>query len=293
MKNRLYRGWIYVYVNKINGKRYVGQTTNLKRRINEHNRSKEVDRCLLDKAILKYGKENFKVIVLTCFCSTSVKITQAKLNDLEVFWIEQLHTYVNDYPDQGYNLTLGGNQGALGYKHTEESRAKMSVAKKGKHFTNAGSFIKGQEGTWKGKHHSEETKRKLSEIKKAQCNDPEYIEKLKERLKEYWSTHESTCKGIKYSEERKQQMSQMFKGKPNPKNSGSGNGMYGKPAPNRRPVLQFDENWNLIKEWPGAGVAEKELSITNITRSCKNIGKKAGGFLWRYKDEYENEKNIN
>lgn len=282
---KIYKGWIYLYTNLINNKKYVGHTNDLKRRISEHNRCKCINTSLLEKAILKYGIENFKIEVIYCFCCSNLKITKTKLDDLEILYIAKYHTYVHDYPNEGYNLTKGGSNN-IGFRHSDEAKKKMSKAKKGKHFTNDGSFKKGHIPWSKGKEMSDETKKKVSETKKNQWTDPKYREKLSKASKAYWATHESPCKGIKYSEERKRQMSLISKGKPNPKNSGSGNGMYGKPAPNRRPVIQLNENLEFVKEWPGAGVAEKELNITNITRACKN-GKHAGGYYWKYKNEYK------
>ena len=49
---------IYCYVNKINGKRYVGQAKNLKRRHLEHTK-KVNNRYPIDKALKKYGLDDF------------------------------------------------------------------------------------------------------------------------------------------------------------------------------------------------------------------------------------------
>ena len=54
-----------------------------------------------------------------------------------------------------YNLTEGG-EGASGYIHTEESREKISAS------------CKGLQTHWKGRRHSEETKKKISEAQKHQ-----------------------------------------------------------------------------------------------------------------------------
>ena len=49
---------IYKITNKKNGKMYIGQSNNIKRRFYEHCRNNEI---LIDKAIQKYGKEEFIV----------------------------------------------------------------------------------------------------------------------------------------------------------------------------------------------------------------------------------------
>ena len=50
-------GYIYLFTNKINDKKYIGQTWNYKRRIGEHYRGYGCAK-LLKNAINKYGKEN-------------------------------------------------------------------------------------------------------------------------------------------------------------------------------------------------------------------------------------------
>ncbi len=56
---------IYCYTNKINGKKYVGQTNSEKRRLNEHKSNafneKSVNyNSIFHKAIRKYGWESFE-----------------------------------------------------------------------------------------------------------------------------------------------------------------------------------------------------------------------------------------
>ena len=74
-----------------------------------------------------------------------------------------------------------GNTNMLGKHHTEETKAKISQAKKG------------CPGYWKGKHQSEETKMKLSLLNKGQLawnnvipHTEEEKKKLSESAKKYW-----------------------------------------------------------------------------------------------------------
>ncbi len=110
-------GMIYLITCLINGKKYVGQTTQpLKKRITQHKRGT----LYIDKAIQKYGWKNFTVQVLE-ECET-----QEQLNEREIFWIAALNSKVPN----GYNITNGG-EGNLGWKHTPESIAKMVVSHTG------------------------------------------------------------------------------------------------------------------------------------------------------------------
>ena len=50
------------------------------------------------------------------------------------------------------------------------------------------------------------------------------------------------------------------------------------------PILQFSKDGELIKEWPSAREAERQLGIfqSHICKCCKGRLKSAGGFVWRY-----------
>ena len=54
---------------------------------------------------------------------------------------------------------------------------------------------------------------------------------------------------------------------------------------NVRPILQYNMKFKLIKEWPSAGAAARELGIRQnlITSACQREGS-SHGFYWRYKD---------
>ena len=53
-----------------------------------------------------------------------------------------------------------------------------------------------------------------------------------------------------------------------------------------KPVLQYDLKGNFIKEWPGASIAGRELSIepNGITNCCRKNQSNSGGYLWRFKN---------
>lgn len=50
------------------------------------------------------------------------------------------------------------------------------------------------------------------------------------------------------------------------------------------PILQFSKDWTLIKEWPSAREAERQLGISqsSICKCLKGRCKSAGGYIWRY-----------
>jgi len=143
---------IYQITNQINGKSYIGFTTRKIKRITEH---KHCDGTSpkLDNAVKKYGWENFNHQILYMG-----EDEQHTLKIIEPFFIQHLNT---KHPN-GYNLTNGGD-GILGYKHTKETRRKISIGHKGQI-----PWIKGKKIT-----RSSEYRKKLS-LSKMGENNPNY-----------------------------------------------------------------------------------------------------------------------
>lgn len=92
---------IYKIQNKINGKIYIGQSNDIKRRFSEHKRSNN-NRIIVDQAIKKYGAENFSYDIVE-ECSID------QLNEKETYWIKYYQSNII-----GYNCNLGGNQQSIG-----------------------------------------------------------------------------------------------------------------------------------------------------------------------------------
>lgn len=97
-------GIIYCYTNRINGKKYIGQTINPQQRYNAHKSSyqnpndKEYD-SLLHRAFRKYGFENFQYEILV----KDIDNTDV-LNELEIYYIKKF----NCQTPNGYNVESGG-----------------------------------------------------------------------------------------------------------------------------------------------------------------------------------------
>ena len=161
---------IYCYTNKINGKRYVGQTIQkLKKRHGQHLSGKQ----LIDKKLKQYGVENFKLEVLHLADMYSIDM-------LEKHYIICLNTIVKN--GEGYNIASGGSNGnSLAGKTNEEMeefKRKISEAKKGKYM--------GENSPNYGKKMSEEAKRKMIETLKGKYtgkNSPNYGKKFSEEVK--------------------------------------------------------------------------------------------------------------
>lgn len=201
MKRTLYKGWIYTYINKINNKRYIGQTANLKRRKSEHLKLRDNRRSLIDRAIQKYGIDSFEFKILCCFCSTSSDERDDYLDELEILWINKLHSYVEDYPDLGYNLTKGGN----GSRGRRNPNAKFSIfdyeSKKEcrKAYRDANKERKRQYDKVYNEKTKEKRKEKLLNETPEQRAErlrkkKEYRERNKEKIKEYMKNYRAENK---------------------------------------------------------------------------------------------------
>ena len=141
-------GVIYKIENLLNGKCYIGQTIDFNRRISEHKRG---NKQVVDKAIQKYGFENFSFeIIETC--------KRELLNEREIYWIKFFDCKV----PTGYNLTDGGD-GTL--NPIKSVRKKFSESAKKRIPWN-----KGKSSPLKGKPRSEETKAKISATKRNKKN---------------------------------------------------------------------------------------------------------------------------
>jgi group I intron endonuclease len=115
---------IYKATNLINGKVYVGKTiSSLNQRKLEHLNAALKFRynMIFHNAIRKYSIDNFKwEIIYECD-------DELILNIMETMKIIVNHSHVSE--GKGYNLTWGG-EGLSGYKHTEETKKKMSKSHK-------------------------------------------------------------------------------------------------------------------------------------------------------------------
>lgn len=111
---------IYMYQNKINGKVYVGQTIKtLDIRCNNGLGYKECPKFY--NSIKKYGLNNFD-----CWAFKVVS-TKEEADQEEIFWIAEMRRQLGK--SNVFNLTDGGD-GSFGFHHTEESKEKISNAKK-------------------------------------------------------------------------------------------------------------------------------------------------------------------
>lgn len=291
------QGIIYMFINKISGKMYVGQTTNEAKRIRRHlyaanhpNSTKNEGQPFVH-ALREYGIENFDYVVLERVSAENMAKLKMILDDKERAYIE-LYDSVN----KGYNVTKGGS-GMLGYKLSDE--AKMSISKNnlGRKLTDKHKKAIGESSKkmWAnpeyrkhmselmsgennpmygirlcgslnhsfGKHLSEEQKRKISEAKKGKPGHSQ-SEEHKEKLRKLFA-------GVPKTDEHRRKISETLTGRICEEK--------------RKPIRQYTKEGIFIKEWYCISDAQNELNIVHISECANRKRNYAGGYIWRYKDD--------
>ena len=193
--------YIYLIVNKVNGKTYVGQRKSSKEWYKD---SYMGSGKLLKKAKLKYGIENFeKFLIQYCY-------SKEETDKAEKFWIAE-------YRNRGkaeYNIADGGHcsPSFRGHHHSEESKTKCSKSVlKTYELNNTRQKLSEMR---KGVPKSEEHKADIGNALRGKPKSEEHRQHCKEAQQKYFETHEGTFKGKHHSEESKEKNRLAHLGKP-------------------------------------------------------------------------------
>lgn len=267
---------IYKICNILNDKIYIGQTSKdifirFKQHIKDSINIKYIDRNnRFYNSIRKYGSNNFKIDKIDC-CNSKIEA-----DELERKYIK----FYNSNNDKfGYNSTEGGG-GMIGYKHTEETKKRLSQIHR--------DTIARLGSPRKGHKLSEEGKNKLRE-------------KAIGRLHTMETRLEMTrCRIGK--PRKKESILKMKK-----KSMGSNNGFYGKKMTeeqlnkNKRTrllnkgkdktVMQFDKYGKFICYYNCCAEASRmtNISINMINNVCLGKGYTAGEYIWVFKRNFSQD----
>lgn len=297
----LFKGFIYITTNKVNGKSYIGKKTFDENKLWINYLGSGTN---LKRAIKKYGRENFeRRIIVYAF-------TSKDLDELEKYYINKFNAVEND---MFYNIASGGDGGntlkGLSKEKLMDRNRKVSIGNKGKKVPDSVvakiRATKIKNGTLKS-NLSEEGLQRLREAAKNRKRTKEEIEKQLATKRK----NGNMC----LSEEAKLKISKA--------NSGEKNGMYGKKgelhpnygkkssdetrkkisenharvdgeyAPNKRGVVQLDKDGNYIAQFATAKFAADSVGGSNskIIAVCRGKRKTHKNYKWMYiEDFFKNE----
>ena len=235
--------------------RYVGKTNNLRRRMYLHiaeTKTSKTHKANWIKSLIDKNQKPVMDVLEIC--------NEDDWVFLESYWISQFRCW-------GFNLCNLTNGGDGVKMWTDEMRKKMSEVKTGCEVWNKGvpmsDIVKeklskakiGCESAFKGKSHTDEFK-----ISKSR------------QMKEYYKDNKSNMFNKKHSYKSIELMSKNCRVSKLPKT----------------PVLQFNLDGVLIKEWLSVVDAGNKLNIvpSNIRKICKSgeFYRIVGGFKWKYKE---------
>ena len=243
--------FIYLTTNLITGEKYIGK------HYGELDDNYLGSGIVLQRAIKKYGEENFKRNIL--YISKDAK----ENNEKEKEFIK-LYNAVNDRTF--YNIASGGDGGDIFHKlpleQQEQLRAKISKQNSG----SGNPMFK--------KHHTEETKEKLRRIDKSYTKTEEY----KKHMGEIKSGSGNGMFGKHHSEQSKQKMSDAKKGRCTGKLNGNAKGIS---AYKDKKFTQLVKDFDTIQDaliWVGT----KSTDYSGISKRIKE-NKPYKGYYWRKK----------
>lgn len=211
----------------------------------------------------------------------SIIIVKRDMSEACAFSLER--ALIRAYHGQLCNLTDGG-EGSSGYKHTAETRAKLSVMKKGKKPPPLSAEARAKIAKANtGRKMSDEARAKMSAAWVGRVITPEWRAKLtaaqkgRPHSKEHVENQAAAQRGKKLSEEHKKAIGDFHRGKTiseahlaaMSKKIECGNGMS-------FPSVSAAARW--VKDKCGFPKANK----TNIIYCLKGVTASAYGFTWRY-----------
>ena len=264
------------------GKVYIG-ITKKKPEYRWKNGNGYKDNAHFDNAIKKYGWENIEHEIV------ENGLTKQQACDLE---IQLIAKYDATDPRNGYNISTGGEYGALGVHPSVETRRKISESKiganhpyYGKHLTaehrrKISKANKGTNNPFYGKRHSAETQRKLSESNKGKHPRADTLRKMSESHK--GANHPNYGKHL--SAETRRKISEAKSGRPSPRKGARLS------AETRRKISEANAKAVICIEtgtvYSSGTEAAKAIGVSQeaVSNVLRGKSKTSGGYHWKYAD---------
>jgi hypothetical protein len=298
-------GYIYKITNIKNNKCYIGETIqDIKKRWRDHlSAIKRDGGCkALKSAITKYGLESFKFeIIIICF------------DDDRLIYEKQYIKKYNSLVPNGYNILEGGQEGVLGFKHSEETKRLISL--KSKENNNkpevkeklrqrmfelhkrikSGEVVKksvkwykaleeGRIGNRGGKS-SDETKQKISNgLKSYYTSNSEKLTRNKEK----WHQMLKNKKGSNLDETHKNNISTGLNNYFNAQYDAFYNNLNNNIKDSRTKLVgEYSVENELIKIYPSVAEASRKLGITahHMGQIIRRKNNNYNNSIWKYYDK--------
>lgn len=160
---------IYMIKNKINNKIYIGKSIKIENRWYQHRYSLNNNlssNLYLQASWNKYGEENFEFSIIELIENNNL------LNNKEIYWINKFNS---TNKENGYNITSGGDGRSCSC--SDQTKKKISNSLIG--------MFSGENHHMYGKHHSDETIRKISQSNMGKKLSNEHKLKISKKSKMY------------------------------------------------------------------------------------------------------------
>lgn len=271
---------IYGIRNKLNGKIYIGQTTDVDLRYKEHF-SHLKNNCHqnshLQNAWNKYGQDCFEFLIVE-------ECSEDNLTEREQYWIDY---YGGVSSKNTYNIREAGSKG----RHSEETKIKLRNAHLGKSVSleTRQKISKAQKGI--NRIVTDEQKKRHKEAVIIGCNTDYEIERRRNSAKKQWTNTDyrnkmtNLWKGKHHTNETKMKQRKIAQDRcatPEFKKILA--------KANAKAVCQFDLNNNLLCIYPSVLEASRVTGISSgiIYYSCSNPNSKCKEYRWGYKKDVKN-----
>lgn len=240
---------IYCFTNKLNGKKYIGQTINFNKRLSEHKYRSGKDNLPFHNAINKYGIENFEITILV----ENIE-TQEELNDYEKLFIKKFNTGNKNF---GYNVAEGGSNGNV-FKYMNKEKFDD--------FTNKVSQRSSEMWNNRNEKERQDVINKIANGNRGKVVSEETKKKISESLKKAYE-----------------------EGRVIPHNKGKSNGEKKYKNKKEHEVIRYDEKTKQYKFYKMKSIAKDDgFDESSIGKCCKGQRKSHGGYRWFYLNDFVN-----